>query len=157
MWLAPADNSTRHPWGTTYEEGEEPGEEKDAAEAAGIPTGPEADTAAWLPGGPQWTIGALIQRAWNPAEYALQQQSLNKWCTTTTSGREDSCQLRSARQRLQRTEVEHTLSHHDFRKRMAMQHAQGDCADKLLAWLLREVHRSAPVMVIRLADGKVAT
>ncbi|KAJ1214499.1 hypothetical protein NDU88_002117 [Pleurodeles waltl] len=49
-----------------------------------------------------------------------------------------------------------TLSHHDYRTRMAVQHAQGDRLGKVLAWLLREVHHGTPAMSIRIQDGTIA-
>ncbi|KAJ1163833.1 hypothetical protein NDU88_004285 [Pleurodeles waltl] len=59
--------------------------------------------------------------------------------------------------RIYRGEVESALSYHDFRTRMALQHAQGDRSGRLLAWLLQGEHRRAPAMLIRIADGTVAT
>ncbi|KAJ1131608.1 hypothetical protein NDU88_009943 [Pleurodeles waltl] len=45
-----------------------------------------------------------------------------------------------------RHRAESTLSHHVYRTRMALQHAQGDHSGKVLAWRLREVHRGTPAI-----------
>ncbi|KAJ1176103.1 hypothetical protein NDU88_001386 [Pleurodeles waltl] len=58
---------------------------------------------------------------------------------------------------IRRRDAESALSHHNYRTRMALQHAQGDLSGKLLAWLLREVHHGTPAMSIRTNDGTMAT
>ncbi|KAJ1175546.1 hypothetical protein NDU88_000833 [Pleurodeles waltl] len=65
-------------------------------------------------------------------------------------------QLQIRQLRIRRHEAESTLSHHDYRIRMALQHAQGDRSGKVLAWLLREAHHGTPAMSIKTPDGTVA-
>ncbi|KAJ1188660.1 hypothetical protein NDU88_005419 [Pleurodeles waltl] len=56
-----------------------------------------------------------------------------------------------------RNAADSSLSHHNFRKLMAMQHAHGVRSGKLLAWLFREELHSAPIVVLRLDDSTMAT